>query len=274
MEKCYQMIDADLLMVEKLWLDQVESLDTFVQQMIWEVDDIDLSHSTLSFDTINLKSQAVSDAFKGFACTFLQKDQVAAYESYLRNYEENLRGDLEFNTIEVDQESVKNFIIASRNLIKDIATKSLNLFKKIVNNSKPMMYAFEKFYSGVLIGENTEVENYVSLILSMFQLRALEDMREQTCRTIADTYTNPTIEFLLKLVSNSRELWPRNYIASNETLLLTDLLSDVTLRINNTTTQNVISEKVLDLVSSLDLKDLTDKIISVATYSAPRSRMA
>ena len=40
MEKCYQMIDADLLMVEKLWLDQVESLDTFVQQMIWEVDDI------------------------------------------------------------------------------------------------------------------------------------------------------------------------------------------------------------------------------------------
>ena len=66
------------------------------------------------------------------------------------------------------------------------------------------MYAFEKFYSGILIGENTEFENYVSLVLSRFQLRALEDMREQTCRSFADTYTNPTIEFLLKLVSNSR----------------------------------------------------------------------
>ena len=67
-----------------------------------------------------------------------------------------------------------------------------------------MMYTYEKFYSGVLLGENTEFENYVSLIISEFQLRALEDMREQTCRSIADDYTNPTIEFLLKLVSNSR----------------------------------------------------------------------
>ena len=40
MEKCYQRIDADLLMVEHLLLDQVESLDTLVQQMIWEVDNI------------------------------------------------------------------------------------------------------------------------------------------------------------------------------------------------------------------------------------------
>ena len=82
--------------------------------------------------------------------------------------------------------------------------KSLDNLLKIVNSSKPMMFNYEKFYSGLLLGENTEFENYVSLILDRSRVEALEEIRQRTCRSIANGYTNPTIELLFNLISNPR----------------------------------------------------------------------
>ena len=75
---------------------------------------------------------------------------------------------------------------------------------KIVILSKPLMFKYEKFYTAILDGENVEFENYVSLILRKFQVRPLDELRHTTCKTIADDYTNPVLEFALNVISSPR----------------------------------------------------------------------
>ena len=66
------------------------------------------------------------------------------------------------------------------------------------------MFNYENFYTGILSGRNVEFENYISLILSKFQVQPVEDIRRTICRNIATEYTNPSIELFFNIISNPR----------------------------------------------------------------------
>ena len=66
------------------------------------------------------------------------------------------------------------------------------------------MFEFEKFYTEILSGGNVEFENYILLILSKFKLQPLEEVRREICSDIANLFTNPSLEFLLNVISNPR----------------------------------------------------------------------
>jgi len=124
-EKFNKIIDEKFARFENFSLHQFEKLDHFLMELT-NVDDDEDSFVVNLNEPFILNSERVLKAFRGFSCTFLQSENGDEFESYRRNFEDNLREGYGFDKVEVEGRSLKNLVDTVRQLLRNIITESLN----------------------------------------------------------------------------------------------------------------------------------------------------